>query len=317
MLKRWLPWALKFALSGLLIWYVLRKVDLGAALDQARSVDPAMMALASLLVVGQVVVGALRWRVAMTAVGKALAMVETARVVYIAMFFNLVLPGAVGGDAIRMWKGRRAGLTLVQAVNSVMLERVATVLGLVLLVAATEPLLMDRLGDNPAIYVFPALTAAGILGTLFLMVLDRLPATLQRWKLARALGYLAADTRRLFLKVGHVVPILAYAVLGHLNLSLVVYVLALGLGLQVTFVDCVVLVPPVILATTIPISIAGWGVRESAMVTAFGFIGVAAHSSLVLSVLFGIAVTVASLPGGLVWLTSPDRGMAREAIETE
>ncbi|MEO5375605.1 MAG: flippase-like domain-containing protein [Alphaproteobacteria bacterium] len=313
MLKRWLPWALKFALSGLLIWYLLGKVDVGAAWDQARGVDPAMLVLASCLMVGQVAVGTLRWHIAMRALGTVLRVIDTARFVYIAMFFNLVLPGAVGGDALRMWKGRRAGLSLTQAVNSVMLERVATVLGLVLLVAATEPLLMDRLGDNPAIYVFPALTALGILGTLFLMVLDRLPSRFHRWRLARGLAYLAGDTRRLFLDARHALPILGYSMVGHVNLALVVYVLAIGLSLPVTFVDCVVLVPPVILIMTIPISIAGWGVRESAMVTAFGFIGIADHSALVLSVLFGIAITLGSLPGGLVWLASAERTLLPKA----
>jgi Lysylphosphatidylglycerol synthase TM region len=43
-----------------------------------------------------------------------------------------------------------------------------------------------------------------------------------------------------------------------------------------------VLVPPVILVMTVPVSIAGWGVRETAMVVAFGFVGVSGDSALAL-----------------------------------
>ncbi|HEC14310.1 MAG TPA: UPF0104 family protein, partial [Rhodospirillales bacterium] len=85
------------------------------------------------------------------------------------------------------------------------------------------------------------------------------------------------------------------------------FVLALGLGLDVTFVDCLVLFPPVLLVTTLPISIAGWGVREGAMVAAFGLVGVPAEGALVLSILFGLLSIAISLPGGVIWLMSQDR----------
>ena len=78
--------------------------------------------------------------------------------------------------------------------------------------------------------------------------------------------------------------------------------LALALGINITLLDCLVLVPPVMLVTTLPISIAGWGVREGAMVAAFGFVGVPAQESLLLSLLFGVLGIVVALPGGLIWL---------------
>ena len=62
---------------------------------------------------------------------------------------------------------------------------------------------------------------------------------------------------------------------------------AQSIGVAVTVLDCLVLMPPVILITTIPISIAGWGVRESAMVAIFGFISVVQEDAIALSLLFG------------------------------
>jgi uncharacterized membrane protein YbhN (UPF0104 family) len=91
-------------------------------------------------------------------------------------------------------------------------------------------------------------------------------------------------------------------VLGHINLALVVYVLAVGLNMGVTVLDCLVLVPPVILVATLPISISGWGPREMAMITAFGFIGISKEHATALSVLFGAVSMLVSLPGGVFWL---------------
>jgi ABC-type Fe3+ transport system permease subunit len=51
------------------------------------------------------------------------------------------------------------------------------------------------------------------------------------------------------------------------------------------------------LASAIPISVAGWGVREGALIVLFGAYGVAADKTFTISVLFGACMVVASLPG--------------------
>ncbi len=65
-------------------------------------------------------------------------------------------------------------------------------------------------------------------------------------------------------------------------------------------------VSPALLVTTLPISIAGWGVREGAMVAAFSLVGVPVEGALVLSILFGLLILLISLPGGVVWMLSGD-----------
>jgi len=58
-------------------------------------------------------------------------------------------------------------------------------------------------------------------------------------------------------------------------------------------------------------------VRETAMVTAFSFIGLADSSTLVLSILFGILTMVTALPGGLVFLLAGGRRMEEEELAAE
>ncbi|MFD2234885.1 lysylphosphatidylglycerol synthase transmembrane domain-containing protein [Phaeospirillum tilakii] len=311
-MKRWLPWLLKGALSAGLIWFVFRKVDLASAWSQAKTLDPLMLVLALALALFQVWLGAVRWWLVLRALKASFTATQALVVYYIGVFFSIVLPGAIGGDAVRMWQARRSGLSLAASVNSVMLERAATVLGLVLLVAATQPLLLARVPTIPGSWVFPLLSALGVVGILVLSLLDRLPDSLNHLRLVRGLMHLASDTRALFFRPVWGGSTLAVAIFGHVNLALQVYVLAVGLGLDISVVDCLVLVPPVILIMTLPISIAGWGVRETAMVAAFGYIGTEPHSALVLSVLFGLTCTAGALPGGLVWLLSGVRAQVRE-----
>ena len=88
----------------------------------------------------------------------------------------------------------------------------------------------------------------------------------------------------------------------HLLSALTVFVVARGIGVEVSLGQMAVLVPPVILVATLPISVAGWGVREGAMVTALGFVGVVPADAFAVSVIFGLALIVVALPGGALWL---------------
>jgi uncharacterized membrane protein YbhN (UPF0104 family) len=93
----------------------------------------------------------------------------------------------------------------------------------------------------------------------------------------------------------------------HLSTVIACVVLAHSLGAALSPLDALILLPPVILLTAIPITIGGWGVREGAMVAALGLVGIPAHLALAISVLLGLAVVVIGLLGGGVWLVSKDR----------
>jgi len=307
----------KFGVTVLLFWLLLRKVDLHAAWQAARGVSPAALLIAFALLAVQVGVCGLRWQMVVKALGARLGLLKATAVFEIGSFFGLVLPGAMGGDMVRMWTTHRAGLPLSAAINSVMLERLATVLALVALVTATEPLLAARVPNAASLWLFPALTALGVAGTGLVMLLDRLPAVLSRWRLMRGVVRLASDTRLVYLNPRKGLPVLAVALLGHLNLGLAAYALARGLAIDISLRDCIVLFMPVVLATTLPISIAGWGAREATLVVLFGFVGVPAAQSLALSILYGLLTMLVALPGGLLWFGLPDRRVAQDATVLE
>ncbi len=309
LVKRLAPWVLKFTLTGLAIWYLLKKVDVGAAWEAGRDVASWALVAAVLLQVVQVAICAVRWQMVLRAIGSHLPYRQAVALFSMGIFFGQVLPGAVGGDAVRIWQTCRAGLSLTAAFNSVTLERIATVFGLVLLVVMTQPLLASRLGDGATLWVFPALTVASLAGIGVLMQLDRMPEALRRWRIVRGFANLAGDTRRLFWRRRPAFSVLVVVIVGHINLALVVWCLALGLDAPASLLDCLVLVPPVVLISTLPISIAGWGAREVAMVTLFGLVGVNAAQATAMSVLFGLASMVIALPGGGFWLLSTDRAV--------
>ena len=70
-----------------------------------------------------------------------------------------------------------------------------------------------------------------------------------------------------------------------------------------TFLVVLAIGPVLLLAHVVPISISGWGVREAAAIALLGMTGVDATSALLVSVMFGVLLMLATLPGALFWLT--------------
>ena len=79
---------------------------------------------------------------------------------------------------------------------------------------------------------------------------------------------------------------------------------AKAVAVPVGFAHVLFLMPPVLLIATVPISIAGWGVRESGMIAAFSYAGLAESDGLTLSILFGAVSFIIGMVGGVVWISS-------------
>jgi len=61
----------------------------------------------------------------------------------------------------------------------------------------------------------------------------------------------------------------------------------------------------VILIATVPVSIAGWGVRQSSLIVAFAYARLVIQSDgLTLSILFGAVGFIVGMVGGIVWIVS-------------
>lgn len=312
-MKKWLALGAKIVVSAALIWWLFRDKDLHGEMARVMAADAAPMLAAAGLLLVQVVVVSLRWHFVLTGIGADLPFGQVVRFFYISSFFNQALPASVGGDAVRVYKAHKAGLGLGPAFNSALLDRVAALVAVVVMMAATLPLLFARIGDPAARAAMAVMIALAVGAVVAMMVLDKLPAVLHRWRAVRVLAALAADSRRIFMTGAHTPKVMAVAVLGHVVLALSVWSLAAALRIDVGALDCILLFPPVILISSLPVSIAGWGVREGAMVAVFGFVGVPEGAALVLSILFGLMTIAINLPGGALWLAEGGRTMPPES----
>ena len=79
-----------------------------------------------------------------------------------------------------------------------------------------------------------------------------------------------------------------------------------SLGVDLPFLSWAAIVPPVTLIQLVPVSLAGWGVRELGFVVVLAGFGIPAEPALAVSLLVGLCLIIIGLPGGLLWLTGWD-----------
>ncbi|MBI3710418.1 MAG: flippase-like domain-containing protein [Proteobacteria bacterium] len=301
--RQWLAVAAKAAVSVLLLAVLLQRIDIAPMAARLAKLDVVVAALAVAIVAVQLCIAAQRWRLVARMVDVALRSDTALRIMFIGQFFNQTLPSAIGGDAIRIWLVTRENIALGKAVSAVLCDWVFALFVLIGLIGGSLPLLYGRVGDVAARSGMTMLVAAAAVAmAIFLILGEALASFFARWRFTRPLGTLAADFRRLLEAPAATAGLVGQSLVVHVLTVAAVYELARALDVAVPFADCLVITPPVILATMLPISVAGWGVRESAMVVGFGLVGIAAVDALALSVCFGLAQIMVGLPGGVLWL---------------
>jgi uncharacterized protein (TIRG00374 family) len=210
----------------------------------------------------QICVGGLRWRSVLLAMDRKFSILNAIQLFYVGAFFSQALPSAVGGDPVRIYMSYRRGLSMREAINGVLLERVVTVIALIVVVVASQPWFLPRVDNTSIDIIVPTIiliVITAIVGIAVLLNFDRLPGVLMRWRGVRGLENLGIDGRKVLLSKNHFPIVLFGGVLTHINISISAFLIAMGLKLDVSLIDCMALMPLVVLIMTIPISIGGWG----------------------------------------------------------
>ena len=300
----------KLLISASILAFIVSKVDPGDIGRRIVRLDPLFVAGAFVVyLIGQVASSA-RYVYVLRALRRALSMVSSLRVHYIGLWFNQVMPTSLGGDVAKVFY-LRGQVGFSRAVRATLLDRVSGLAILLASVVMLAPVYVKRL----AVLATPAVAlSAGLL--LAMAAVTVLHGTRRRVASCRAVArpavLLAVDLGR-FARWRHLWPQLWSSSVVHACGVLTYAMLGMALGLPIGLVDYFLLVPLVFLVALLPISFAGWGLRETGAVALFGLAAVPADAALLLSMLFGLLQFASSIPGGVDWALhrelarSPDR----------
>ena len=308
--------AARILVSAALLYFAFRGINFAAIQTRLSGINPLWVALAILATVFQIFLGALRWREISTACAAPLKTGQAFRYNMIGAFFNQTLPSTIGGDAMRLWLVKQTGAGWRAATYSVLVDRAIGLIALAVIVIVSLPwsyeLVANHRGRIALLLVDVGALGAG-LGFLLLGYLSwKWLKTFWPTKHVHACSVIA--NRVIFnRRSGPKIAVLSLSI--HVMAVVIAWCAVRSIAAPAGFEQLFMLVPPIMLITMLPISIAGWGVREATMMVAFGYAGLAQTDGTIVSLLFGASSFVVGAIGGLIWILSAEKAKAPENIE--
>lgn len=300
---------IKLAISACVLAVVYFGFDGQAAVALIGDMRPECLLLAVASGAPIFALGAWRWQRIARINGIRLRFGTSLRVTTESHFFNQGLPSTFGGDAYRIWVLTRQNVSASDAVGCVVTDRVSGVMALSLLVAVGQFWLVDYVADYAARLAVWFVVGIVVVAIAVAIALGRGLARRERGpvlsRLAQSIGHLRTlcDEPMAFAEV------MLVGLVGHGLLAMVFFVLAVGLGVAVTATQALMIFPTVFLLSMMPITVAGWGVREALLITALKLFGVSSAAAVALGLSFGICMLIISVPGAILWLIERERGV--------
>ncbi len=310
--RKSLALAVKVIASAGLLSLAVRDIDWAAAGDALRDLDPTWVLLAPVVMLLAQLVSGIRWHLLLHAHGVDIPLRRSVALTLVSSFFNSGLPSTFGGDAARVYYAAKNGGALPEVAATTLLDRFAG-LTCVTLAALMVTTVSDLSGTFGPVWRGVCLTLSiGVLVAFVgLALINHVPrpkflaGTLgpaTNWKvvLLKALAGIAAI--RFSVGATALATLLSAPVFVLNGIALGIISGANGGTATLGIAQGVAVAAPMILLSSVPISFAGWGVREAFLVQLFPLLGLPAEDGLITSVLFGLTVFAGSVPGLVVWL---------------
>ncbi|MEM7127359.1 MAG: lysylphosphatidylglycerol synthase transmembrane domain-containing protein [Chloroflexota bacterium] len=316
-MKRLFFWV-RLLLGMGLIGYLAYAADWDELRRSISVSSPLLLLLAYVIGMVDRVWMAYKWNILLQARQIVLSLYEVTVTYLMSTFLGLFLPSTVGGDAIRTFAVSRAGYSMADVASTIVIERVLGILALLLMVVVSiisgGILIGGRYVEDITGLLWGVSIAAIIVGGLLALSLSKsfehsLRATLPKipgWATDSKIGRLLSNLYNSYTEYrsqrGLLYTFFFYSFIENLFPIFWSYTLARAFQLQISLLDCFIVVPSVLILRRLPISIDGIGVHQTAFVYLLSFLGVPSTQGLLLGVATHLLATMLVLPGGLFYI---------------
>jgi len=309
-------WIVKIVVSVGLLAALLTQVEVGRLWRDTRTASLPWLGVALSLYLAQTLVAAWRWQRLLEAQRIHLPFARLANSFLVATFFNNFLPSNIGGDVIRITDTAREAGSRTIATTVVLIDRLIGVLGLVSVAAIGATLTARRseaIGPiGPGILWLALLAGLAVTAFVVLMpdaaigLLRPLRAFRREW-VDNRLEKLAAALTRFRSAPWALTACFAGALVVQATIVAFYVAVAWALRIPIPPAHLAILIPVSFIVQMVPLSVNGFGVRETTFGLYFSRLGLPLESALALSFVGAVLIMLFSTTGAVAYLTRPRR----------
>lgn len=269
--------AIKLLLSTLLLYFVFRQIDAKRLISTLESINLFYFSLAFLLYNLSKIISAVRLNYFFKEITINLPLWQNLRLYYVGMFYNMFLPGGIGGDGYKAYiLKKHYDKKLAPIIKALLFDRISGLIALIFLAAL--------------LFLFSSYAVAPLKLLAWLTLIGIYP-----------IFYLISFKKELFMRYFTTTNLLGFIV--QLLQLLSALALIYSLKQSVPIVDFLVLFLISSVVSVLPITLGGIGVRELTFLYGLKLIGFPPDSGIAFSFLF-FSVTLLASALGAPFLTT-------------
>jgi hypothetical protein len=289
--------------------YILRQVDIRAALELVGSADPGWLILSAVLTVITVPPQAWRWQLMLRVRGVTESLGWLTRAYFVSYAVGQVLPTSVGGDASRIYETTRRHPGFGSPIaGSVLLERALGGAVTLLLAAIGLALAVGEYDVGAYLWIeglFVVLTI--VAGIVFFSrsarrVLRFTVPLLQRLRIERIVRLVYEGIHGYRDHYGTLLVVAFVTLLQQFTRIVAIWASGKAVGIDLSLGPYIVLGPLLFLVMLVPFTLNGLAVREAFFVSFLGNLGIDADQAFACGFLFFVMTIVLALPGLMILL---------------
>ncbi len=288
-------------ISAIVICYVITKVNLNELLAYLINANFSWGYVVIMLFLIQIILAVYRWSRLLQLTDISINYRQSLTIWLEGSFFNQALPSVIGGDIIRIWRISTYTSFRKSGFQSIALDRLYALIAIIVMASISFPLISFSINTNIPHWQ-SYLPVLGICVTSILILNHRHIPISPQLRNIRILKKFELQSWRALTNKTLSLEFLAISILVHGFTVTQIFIIAKALHIDISIHQCFILIPPILLVQTLPISLNGWGVREGAMITALSWISLTASQAVAVSVVYGLLVLLISLIGGVVRL---------------
>ena len=316
--KKWLMTTVRIVVSVGLLGLLFYKIGPDKIVNAVRAADPWMVVVIFALLFAEHVHGTYKWMILLRHTASHVPFWPMLKIRYLSAFIGTFGLGAVTIELVRMYGLARYTSDLAMSFTSILMDRLLGLTGLSMMIligvmmdskVRTSPIIeywTVGIGIERLVFLALLLLLAGwlsIMNPTFRKLTDKMLS-------AKWLGFVRDKQNKVYQSLDTYrgrPGLLAWGMVQSLIFNVlrivVVWAGAMAVGIELPTSAYFIVVPVVIFAMLIPISMAGWGVREVMFVSLFAIYGADGDTVLAMSLLVGFCAVLSTLPGAVILMT--------------
>lgn len=301
---------IKLALTVGLSSLIIRKLELSLVFEAMQRITSVTIILSCILIFLSLTIATGRWKTILEC-NASLSLEQPPfynlwRLMQVGFFFGQGLPSSIGGDAYRAiglnkyYKGKTSWV-----VSSVIIERIYGLIALCFLGCVAIPFEWEKLKSKTSLQLLTMSCLVVLVGAFFSFIILKY-APLPNHRYLKPIRHFFDILKVTMTKKQALIKIFFYSFTNHIALICVIKLLAVDLGVDLNWKQLTMTIPAVFLFSALPVSFAGWGIREGAMIVALQVYNVSKETAITISLLYGIVQIFASIPGLILWVTQKE-----------